>query len=182
MTNRSIWSKPRCAALDGARGNWRPSNGSACASFPRMTSPHANGASPSPPIQQTSVHAFPKGPFRFFALDVETANNDRGSICQIGVACVRPDNSIETWVTYVDPQVDRWVFTYLHGISARTVQGAPTFAEVLPILQDALKGTTIYQHSGFDRSAIAAACGNCGLPDPAVGLARQRSGCPRRLA
>jgi hypothetical protein len=102
-----------------------------------------------PAIRQTRVTPFPKGPFRFFALDVETANNDRGSICQIGVACVRPDNSIETWVTYVDPQVDRWVFTNLHGISARTVQGAPTFAEVLPVLRDALNGATVYQHSGF---------------------------------
>ena len=109
------------------------------------------------PIPQTRVTPFPKGPFRFFALDVETANNDRGSICQIGVACVRPDNSIETWVTYVDPQVDRWVFTYLHGISACTVKGAPTFAKVLPVLRDELAGQTVYQHSGFDRSAVAAA-------------------------
>lgn len=115
---------------------------------------------------QPRVTPFPKGPFRFFALDVETANNDRGSVCQIGVACVRPDNSIETWVTYVDPQVERWVFTYLHGISARTVQGAPTFAEILPVLQGALDGATVYQHSGFDRSAVAAACGNCGLTVP----------------
>lgn len=120
----------------------------------------------SAPIRKIPVTPFPKGPFRFFALDVETANNDRGSICQIGVACVRPDNSIETWTTYVDPQADRWVFTYLHGINARTVQGAPTFAEVLPVLQGVLKDATVYQHSGFDRSAVAAACGNCGLPIP----------------
>lgn len=117
-------------------------------------------------IRQSPVAPFPKGPFRFFALDVETANNDRGSICQIGVACVRPDNSIETWMTYVDPQVDRWIFTYLHGISARTVQASPTFAEVLPVLRDALDGATVYQHSGFDRGAIAAACGHYGLPIP----------------
>ncbi|QEU10505.1 3'-5' exonuclease [Paracoccus yeei] len=104
------------------------------------------------------VKPFPKGPFRFFALDVETANNDRGSICQIGVACVRPDNSIETWMTYVDPQVDTWVFTYLHGISARTVRGAPTFNDIMPVLRAALEGAVVYQHSGFDRSAITAAC------------------------
>ena len=117
-------------------------------------------------IRQARVTPFPKGPFRFFALDVETANNDRGSICQIGVACVRPDNSIETWMTYIDPQVDHWVFTYLHGISARTVQGAPTFAEVLPILHEGLQDGTVYQHSGFDRSAITAACGHGGMPVP----------------
>lgn len=131
-----------------------------------MVGPVSAPAPKSAAIRQTRVTPFPKGPFRFFALDVETANIDRGSICQIGVACVRPDNSIETWVTYVDPQVERWVFTYLHGISARTVKGAPTFAEVLPVLRDALSGATVYQHSGFDRSAVAAACGNCDLPVP----------------
>jgi DNA polymerase III epsilon subunit-like protein len=109
---------------------------------------------------------FPKGPFRFVALDVETANNDRGSICQIGVACVRPDHSIATWMTYVDPQVSRWIFTYLHGISARTVKGAPTFADVLPVLREALSGYTIYQHSGFDRSAVSAACHHANLAVP----------------
>ncbi|MDO5759142.1 MAG: 3'-5' exonuclease, partial [Rhodobacterales bacterium] len=134
-----------------------------------MAGPVATSAPKAVPIQKARVTPFPKGPFRFFALDVETANNDRGSICQIGVACVRPDNSIETWMTYVDPRVDRWVFTYLHGISARTVQGAPTFAEVLPVLKNALNGATVYQHSGFDRSAVAAACGSCGLPIPQWG-------------
>ena len=119
-----------------------------------------------PPVGARNVPPFPKGPFRFVALDVETANNDRGSICQIGVACVRPDNSIETWVTYVDPEVDRWHFTYLHGISAKTVRGAPRFREVLPVLVEALQDYVIYQHSSFDRGAVAKACQAENLPTP----------------
>lgn len=150
------WGMRELAAIDRQRQRF----------LAAMACPGTASAPHSAPIRQARVTPLPKGPFRFFALDVETANNDRGSICQIGVACVRPDNSIETWMTHVDPQVDHWMFTYLHGISARTVQGAPTFAEVLPVLQDTLKGTTVYQHSSFDRSAIAAACGNCGLPNP----------------
>lgn len=114
----------------------------------------------------SNIPPFPQGPQRFVALDVETANNDRGSICQVGIACVRSDNTIETWVTYVDPQTDVWLWTGLHGISAKTVRGAPTFAEVLPFLEDALAGLTIYQHSGFDRSAISAACAAAGLTAP----------------
>jgi len=109
---------------------------------------------------------FPDGPFRFFALDVETANHDRASICQIGIACVRPDNTIETWVTYVDPEVEHWAFTYLHKINAKTVRRAPRFHEVLPMLSDALQGRVVYQHSGFDRSAITAACRAHGVPEP----------------
>jgi DNA polymerase-3 subunit epsilon len=128
-------------------------------------------------IQAPIVHAiitastagippFPQGPLRFVALDVETANNDRGSICQIGIACVRPDNTIETWVTHIDPETDVWLWTGLHGISARTVRGAPTFSDVLPFLEAALAGLTIYQHSGFDRSAISAACATAAVEVP----------------
>lgn len=131
---------------------------------------HATSGAVTPTLHETrrsgSVPPFPEGPFRFFALDVETANHDRASICQIGVACVRPDNSIETWMTYVDPEVDRWAFTYLHKISATTVQGAPRFHEVLPILEKALSGQIVYQHSGFDRSAIRAASSARGIPEP----------------
>jgi len=82
------------------------------------------------------------------------------------VACVRLNNSIETWVTYVDPQTSQWVFTNLHGISNSTVKGAPVFGTALTILEDALHGLTVYQHSGFDRSAIRAACAAMGRPEP----------------
>jgi DNA polymerase III epsilon subunit-like protein len=109
---------------------------------------------------------FPEGPFRFFALDVETANNDRGSICQVGVACVRPDDSIETWMTLVDPETEKWKFSYLHGIDNAMVQGAPRIGAVIDVLDRVLKDHTVYQHSGFDRSAIRAACASLGRPEP----------------
>lgn len=109
---------------------------------------------------------FPSGEFRFFALDVETANTDRSSICQIGVACVRPDNSMETWATYVEPKTDDWSFTGIHGITARAVAGAPTFDMVYPLLLQALAGKIVFQHSCFDQSAISAACAKGRLTQP----------------
>lgn len=109
---------------------------------------------------------FPKGKFRFFALDVETANSGRGSICQIGIACVHHDNSIETWATYVNPETEIWLWSGLHGITPETVEKAPTFTEVLSIIGDALKSCVVYQHSAFDSSAIAAACKNANLTTP----------------
>lgn len=115
----------------------------------------------------SALPAFPSGPFEFFALDVETANNDRASICQIGIAGVRPDHSIETWVTYVDPRTDAWSCTWVHGIDRKTVRGAPVFSEVLPLLEEVLEGRVIYQHSGFDRSALIAASKAAGLELPA---------------
>ncbi|WP_136441897.1 exonuclease domain-containing protein [Pacificoceanicola onchidii] len=101
---------------------------------------------------------FPQGSFRFFALDVETANRQRGSICQLGVACVRPDGQIETWSSHVDPQTDDWSCTRIHGITGADVAGAPLFCDVLDLLEETLSDHVIYQHSGFDKSAVAAAC------------------------
>ena len=108
----------------------------------------------------------PTGEFRFIALDVETANYDRAHICQIGIACVRPDNSIETWVSYIDPVTSDWSCSRIHGINGRTVVCAPRFSQVLPLLERALLGHIVYQHSSFDQGAIGAACDRHGLTVP----------------
>jgi DNA polymerase-3 subunit epsilon len=100
---------------------------------------------------------------RFFPLP----NGERGSICQVGVACVKLDDSIETWATLVDPRTTHWFFTSLHGIDARMVRRAPSIVEVLDALEPVLESCTVYQHSGFDRSAIRAACGALGRDEPA---------------
>lgn len=135
----------------------------------RLRSLNARGGvacAQAPDAPESNALSFPEGPFRFVALDVETANNDRGSICQIGVACVRHDNTIVSWKTYVDPQVQEWRHTGLHGISAQTVAGAPVFAEVIAVLREALQGLIVYQHSSFDSGSINAACQRVGLSPP----------------
>lgn len=108
----------------------------------------------------------PSGPCRFFALDVETANNNRASICQIGIACVRHDGTVETWSSYVDPETNDWSCTFVHGITADKVRGAPRFAEIIEQLDIRLAGRTVYQHSSFDRSAIESACSANDLATP----------------
>ncbi|MEQ5870914.1 exonuclease [Sagittula sp. NFXS13] len=110
------------------------------------------------PSMRSVLPPLPRGPFRFFALDVETANNQRGSICQMGLAAVRHSGQIETWTCFVDPQTDDWSCTRIHGITGSHVVGAPLICDVIDLLEDPLSDHVIYQHSGFDRAAIAAAC------------------------
>ncbi|KHA53114.1 3'-5' exonuclease [Sulfitobacter geojensis] len=130
-------------------------------------------------LRKRGLPPLPNGPFRFFALDVETANHDRGSICQIGVACVRHDDSIETWASLVDPQSPHWTFSDLHGITNEMVRGAPKIGAVIDTLNEILSGRAVYQHSGFDRSAVRAACDKLGRSEPSwdwldsVGVARR---------
>ncbi|WGI21351.1 exonuclease domain-containing protein [Amylibacter sp. IMCC11727] len=105
-----------------------------------------------------TLRPLPTGPFRFFALDVETANRSSSSICQIGVACVRSDGSMATWMSYIDPVTDDWSATWVHHITQDTVNGAPDFPTVLAHLRPHLDGEIVFQHSHFDQNAIRRAC------------------------
>lgn len=122
----------------------------------------------------------PKGPFRFIALDVETASGSSASICQIGLACVDRRNAIHSYTTYVNPETNFAPFNVqLHGIGPETVAQAPTFSDVWASLLPFLTPYHLVQHSNFDKNAIAAACKAYRLPAPdlswsdSVKIARQ---------
>lgn len=103
--------------------------------------------------------------YRFIAIDVETANSDPASICQIGLAFVSDDGSIETLSQYVNPDDDFASFNInLHGIDHETVADAPDFDDVIQAMRPVLEANTLVQHSSFDRTAITAACENYMLP------------------
>lgn len=109
----------------------------------------------------------PSGDFQFIALDVETANGNSASICQIGIACVGFDKSIQTWSTYVDPEMPFAPFNIeLHGISPNTVRNASNFAQTWPVLMPLLVRHPMVQHSRFDEHALNAACKAHNLPLP----------------
>lgn len=116
---------------------------------------------PDAPNRELFKHAekVPTGDFRFIALDVETACGDAASICQIGLACVRLDNSIETFSMLVDPETrfDRFNIQ-LHGIGPEQVVNAPLFPDALSVILPLLLGHHLVQHSSFDKRAITAAC------------------------
>lgn len=109
----------------------------------------------------------PEGNFRFIALDVETACSDAASICQLGLACVWPDNRILTFSTLVQPGTRFDPFNIrLHGIGPDHVTSAPRFDAVLDQLFPLLSRHHLVQHSNFDRQAVNAASLACGIAAP----------------
>jgi DNA polymerase-3 subunit epsilon len=113
------------------------------------------------------AHRVPAGSFRFVALDVETACSDAASICQIGLACVQPDNQIQTFSMLVNPGTRFDSFNIqLHGIGPNHVADAPRFPDSLDLLLPLLTRHHLIQHSNFDKQAMNAACRFCGLDTP----------------
>ena len=88
----------------------------------------------------------------FNAIDVETANTDRASICQIGIVHVVDGEIDDTWKTYINPEdwFDPWNVD-IHGISEDMVATSPTMPEVRDELRRRLRGTIVISHMPFDR-------------------------------
>lgn len=121
------------------------------------------------PARPKFAHALrvPEGRFRFIALDVETACSDSASICQIGLACVQPDNQIQTFSMLVNPGMRFDAFNIqLHGIGPDHVADAPGFTDAMAALLPLLTRHHLVQHSNFDKQAVNAACGFCGIAAP----------------
>ena len=91
----------------------------------------------------------------FNAIDVETANPDRSSICQIGIAHIENGKIVDQWESFIDPET--WFDSsniLLHGISEDDVENSPTIPEVQDELRKRLHGSVLIHHSPFDKVAL----------------------------
>ncbi|SDW17521.1 DNA polymerase-3 subunit epsilon [Ruegeria halocynthiae] len=122
-----------------------------------------NSARPEP--ADPSLEDVLRGTYRFVALDVETANSDASSICQIGFAVSDGQGTILTFGTLVDPETHFDPFNIgIHGIDEDAVYAAPVFPEVLQTFRVFLERHPLVQHSSFDKRAVNAACDRYDIP------------------
>jgi DNA polymerase-3 subunit epsilon len=91
----------------------------------------------------------------FVAIDVETANPDMSSICQVGVARYEHGLLVGEWSTLVDPDDYFDEFNVaIHGIDESSVNGSPTFSDIAEELWANLHGQIVVSHTHFDRVAL----------------------------
>ena len=102
----------------------------------------------------------------FVVVDVETANPQLASICQIGIVSFRNGELADAWVSLVNPEDDfNPANISIHGIHAHQVAEAPTWLEVFPHVTSRLQNSIVVSHTPFDRGALAKACGRYGLAE-----------------
>ena len=99
----------------------------------------------------------------FVAIDVETANAHRGSICTIGTAVVRGGVvvSAHSWLVRPPAGLDTFdkINVRLHGITADMVADQPSFSERLDQLAEVAQGLPLVAHNAaFDIGALREAC------------------------
>ena len=100
----------------------------------------------------------------FNAIDVETANTDPSSICQIGIVSVRNGVIKRELSVLVNPEVPFSDFnTRIHGIDQDTVRGSETFPQLEVRLRRTLEESILVSHTSFDRRAMDGAMERHGL-------------------
>lgn len=93
----------------------------------------------------------------FVALDVETANYNKGSICSIGLVKFINGEIVDTYETLINPEEKfaRYHTDYVHGIKAETVKNSPTYPEIVPYILRFTDGLPVVMHNAsFDSVAI----------------------------
>lgn len=105
----------------------------------------------------------------FIAIDFETANSQRSSICALGIAQVKQGELVSTDHFLIKPTPNYYdsFNSVLHGIDDSHTRHEPTFRQMWAKLQGYFHEQTIVAHNAaFDCSALRAVLNEAGLPFP----------------
>lgn len=96
----------------------------------------------------------------FAAIDFETANNNRSSVCSVGVVIVRDNEIVDSFYSLINPEpnyYNPWC-TQVHGLTSSDTDDAPVFPEVWKQIAPMITGLPLVAHnSPFDESCLKAA-------------------------
>ena len=100
----------------------------------------------------------------FFVIDVETANLDNSSICQIGLAEFQGSELISAWESLVNPEqyFDPYL-SQIHGITADQVIDKPRFRDLSKCITEKVDDRRLFHHMPFDKNAVNRACQRYGV-------------------
>lgn len=105
----------------------------------------------------------------FAAIDFETANGRRCSVCSVGVVVVRGGEIVNKFYSLIQPTPNYYTYwtTEVHGLTRRDTDGQPTFPEVWAQIEPLIEGLTLVAHNRpFDQSCLKAVFAEYGMEYP----------------
>ncbi|MBK6625976.1 MAG: 3'-5' exoribonuclease [Flavobacteriales bacterium] len=116
----------------------------------------------------------------FTAIDFETANEQRNSICAIGVVQVQNGTITKTWKQFVQPPELRVseINQSVHRIRYDDLLNAPTFPEIWDDFKEMIENCVVTAHNAeFDMNVLKQTLDHYGLEEPNI-----RSLCTLKLS
>ena len=95
----------------------------------------------------------------FAAIDFETANSERSSVCSVGVVIVRNNEIVDSFYSLINPEPNYYNYwcTKVHGLTSRDTDDAPVFPEVWKQIAPLIEGLPLVAHNRpFDESCLKA--------------------------
>ena len=105
----------------------------------------------------------------FAAIDFETANEHRSSVCSVGVVIVRDGHIVDKTYRLIRPNPNfyRYWNTYVHGLSSSDTDHAPVFPDVWKEISPRFAGLPLVAHnSPFDEGCLKAVFQSYGMDYP----------------
>lgn len=115
----------------------------------------------------------------FVAIDFETANSLRSSVCSVGIVQVKNGKIYKEIQSLINPLSEfHYYNTKIHGITEYMVHGAPTFEEFWPNMKSILEDQVIIAHNAsFDMGVLQESLRQFHEPSP-----KFEYGCSFRIA
>jgi len=105
----------------------------------------------------------------FVAIDFETATSSRDSACALGLVYIEDGERVGLERTLIRPPGNRYdsFNISIHGVTPDITAGAPTFAQVWPLLEERFAGRPLVAHNAsFDMSVLGCSLRAAGLAYP----------------
>lgn len=106
----------------------------------------------------------------FAAIDFETANYERTSVCSVGVVIVRGGEIVDTFYSLIQPEPNYYKYwcSQVHGLCREDTEDAPVFPYVWAQIEPLIEGLPLVAHNkAFDEGCLKAVfrCYQMDYPD-----------------
>ncbi|MBR4264489.1 MAG: 3'-5' exonuclease [Bacteroidales bacterium] len=106
----------------------------------------------------------------FAAIDFETANEQRTSVCSVGIVIVKNREIVDKIYELIQPEPNyyKWYNTAVHGLTQEDTENAPVFPKVWEKIAPKIEGLPLVAHNkAFDESCLKAVfrCYRMDYPD-----------------
>lgn len=95
----------------------------------------------------------------FAAIDFETANSERTSVCSVGLIIVRGGKVRDSFYSLIKPEPEYYSYwcSRVHGLTIEDTATAPVFPEVWKLIEPKIAGLPLVAHNkAFDESCLRA--------------------------
>ena len=95
----------------------------------------------------------------FAAIDFETANYERTSVCSVGIVVVRDGMIVDSFYSLIQPEPNYYKYwcTQVHGLCREDTENAPVFPDVWAQIEPLIEGLPLVAHNRpFDEGCLKA--------------------------